>query len=583
MLDQSMYHKNITNLQTKIQDLETIGVAIPGTQELVLESLSHVENAPRVVVVSDTSTPQSVSVLAENDAVNVTAHDDYGALADPEAGVRNADMVILETSARLNQEILSKFGVAVGLSKPEMFIGVVQTGDESLDPEAYLAIANANQDDMNRVFAEKELHFTTLADLDNVLADQASTALYDKMTKTSVLLGRRISATIAHQETNLEMAESLLRSRRKYDFALKDMGIRLRAGETVSWEELFSTQMSNVFKRSTKEMFKTLGQHLKSYNGGVIYKKAVDHVRNGKKWNPRKKSDVEQLQRELQTLILIEAEQLRQNLIAQHQVDMQKGIVKSSKDTLKIIADDAFGKIEAELVVEIEELENLAGILEASIELDQLAMEIDAKKAVLSNLKRFGRIFMESLSGAILAVLVGMQVTPEPFSLVLWGIGGAAGKGIYAYTDLRDTERSNLQSIVETQIAGYLKDVEIAMRENLEDYVSSARDHVQISVEDISAWIASDLWEEMEMFDRLLSATTEELQSDVSEKENAISALNDLLADVQTLAEEAPAEEAPAEDTSEEVPAEEAPEAAASEEVPAEDTSEEVPVEAAPA
>lgn len=567
MSDRSVYSKKLTRLETQIGEFESTGRSIPGAQEILLESRSYVESQRSIVVVSDTSTPQSVSVLAENDAVNVTAHDDYGALADPEAGVRNADMVILETSARINQESLSKFGVAVGLSKPDMFIGVVQTGEDILDPDAYLAIANANKDDMNRVFSEKELHFTTLSDLDNVLADQASTELYDKMTKTSVLLGRRISATIAQQETNLEVAESLLRSRRKYDFALKDMGIRLRAGETVSWQEIFSTQMSNVFKRATKEMFKTLGQHLKSYNGGVIYKKAVNLVRN-RKCNPRKKSDVEQLQRELETLILIEGEKLRQNLIAQHQVDMQKGIVKSSKDTLKIIADDAFGQIEAELVVEIEELENLAGILEASIELDQLAMEIDAKKAVLSNLKRFGRIFMEALSGSVLAVLVGMWVTPEPFSLVLWGVGGAAGKGIFAYKDLGDTERSNLQSIVETQIAGYLKDVEIAMRENLEDYVSSARDHVQISVDEISAWISSDLWEEMEMFDKLLAATADELQSEVSEQQDSISALNDLLADVQTLAEEAPAEDISEEAPLEEAPLEETPESD-SEETPA--------------
>ena len=582
MLDRSMYRKNLTNVQTKITELETIGLAIPGTQEIILDSLSEVESEQRVVVVSDTSTPQSVSVLAENDAVNVTAHDDYGALADPEAGVRNADMVILETSARINQEILSRFGVAVGLSKPDMFIGVVQTGEESLDPDAFEAIANANKEDLNRVLSEKDLQFTTLAELNELVATQASTELYDKVTKTSVLLDERISAVIRQEELTLDATEALLRSRRKYDFALKDMGIRPRAGHTVSWQEIFSTQMSNVFKRATKEMFKTLGQHLKSYNGGIIYKDAVDRVRNGK-WNPRKKSDVERLESELQTAILMQAESLRQNLIAQHQADVQDGFVKVSKDTLKIIADDVFGKIEADLRIEIENLENLEGKLEDSIELDQLVMQIDAKKALLSNFKRFGRVFMEALSGAVLAVIVGLQVTPEPFSLVLWGIGGAVGKGLFAYSDLRDSEKSNFQSVVETQIAGYLKDVENAMRENLDDYVSTARDHVQISVDETIAWISSELSDEMQMFDKLLSATADELLSEVSTLQNSIDALDDLLADVLTLAEEAPAEDTSEaavseEDASEKVPAEDA-----SEEVPVEDTSEAAVSEEAPA
>ena len=564
MLDREMYSKNLTNVQTKITALKTIGLEIPGTQEIVLESLSDVESQPSIVVVSDTSTPQSVSVLSENDDVNLTAHDDYGSLAGPEAGVRNADMLFFELSSRLNQEKLSKLGVAVRLSKPDMFIGVVQTGEETLDPDAFASIFNANKDDLNRVLSETHLQFTTLSALNEVVAHQASTALYDKMTKTAVLLDKRVSAALRQHELTLDTTEDILRSRRKYDFKLKDLGIRQLPGHTVSWEEVFSTQMSNVFKRATKEMFKTLGQHLKSYNGGVIYKKAVDLVRNGK-WNPRKKSDVEQLERELQTVTFMEVEKLRQNLIAQHQVDQQKGIVKSSKDTLKIIADDVFGKIEGDLRIEIENLEHLKGILEDSIELDQLEMQIDAKKALLSNFKRFGRVFMEALSGAILAVLVGMQVTPEPLSLVLWGVGGAVGKGIFAYNDLKDTERSNFQSIVENQIAGYLKDVENAMRENLDDYVSRARDHVQASIEETIAWISSQLPEEMKMFDKLLAATADELQSEVSEQQDLISALNDLLADVQTLAEEAPTQE-----TSEEVPAEEAP----AEEAPTQETPE---------
>ena len=117
MLDRSMYSKNLTRVQTKIRELEAKGLSIPGTQEIILDSLSEVESEPRVVVVSDTSTPQSVAVFSESD-VNLTVLSDYSALSDPDRGVRNTDMVILEASARrLNQDHLAKFGIGVGLFK----------------------------------------------------------------------------------------------------------------------------------------------------------------------------------------------------------------------------------------------------------------------------------------------------------------------------------------------------------------------------------------------------------------------------------------------------------------------------------
>ena len=306
-----------------------------------------------------------------------------------------------------------------------------------------------------------------------------------------------------------------------------------------------------------RRCFKTLRHHLKSYNGGVIYKQAVSRVHNGK-WNPRKPGEVERLQHDLQTFILMKAQSLREDLIAQHQADVQDGFVKASKDTLNIIShniDEVFSKVEIELEI-LEDQEDV------SIELQ---MEIDARRALISNFKRFKTVFMEAISGAILAVIVGSMLTFP--SRCLWycgASGGAVAKGIYAYTDLRDTERSNLERLVDLQLAGFLKDVETSMRDNLDDYISASRDQVQKRLsEEIVILLSTELSDELSMFDKLLSAPAEELATSISDRQNAIDDLKDLLATVRVVAEEAP------ESISEEVPAKEAPESGP-EETPAE-------------
>lgn len=530
MSDRASYREKLIGVETDVRALEASGLRLYGAGDLISETILEFERPLEIAVVTGDKNAQAPSVFSDDDSVTITVLDsEYGGLAD--AGLPTADMLILETSARLNQDSISRWEVALRLAKPDIFVGVLQTGAEILDPLSFDAIAAANQADCNRVFGKDLQYFTATPNLADAVFSREEREKLALLASGAILLEKRITAAQRHQRQSLAALEEMLRARVQYDDTLKDL--RFKGGQ-VQWDQMLKTKVETVMHASDRELFKALARSFKAYNGGKVYRSVVDHLRNRKKRvNPRNREQVEQLGRDLLYALMLSAQSAVKEIVGDHESVVNDGFFTAVEAVTKMIS--------ASYVIDEARLEMIEGE-EIDTEMPDLVCEIDTKQARVPTFQIVKTLILDAISGAVLGAVAAGSLTGEPLTTTGVAILAALAKMGYAGYGIYETERASFENIVESQmIVGMLRDAETLLRDELEVYVSTFREKVNAAVEEAIALIASELEDALDFYNRMLNATQEELRCEIEDVKTSIDKLDALVEKIRLIPAEEPA------------------------------------------
>lgn len=523
------YTQKLTEIQPQVLNLQKTGLLPTTAGDLIENAVTELHRSLQLVVVShDIIDSRAASVFSDSKVTVLESN--YERLVEAQVDLQRADAVIFETPERLNTKDLSHWKVAIALSssKSDMFVGVLQTGADAMDPDSFDRIVAANRFDATQVLGHDIQFFAHDEKIKHAFYASDTERKGRIFSKAGVSLEKMSRASIRYQESLIDALKEQLRYRLRYDEALAIVGRK----DQVSWEELLRTGIAKVLREETHAARRVLSRHFKAYNEGTVYGALVDYLRNNL-INPRNNKALIALQMGLQSELAIKTQEVLESVKQELTRNVKSKLEKVFHRVLKCIAEE----------YRLHEDIHVQGPLGSEgIEAELPILNIDARRALISTLKRLGRCIVDMISGAILGGIVGAAMGGN----VIFGISiGAISKLIYAYCDMRDTEKNSLELVVERQLQGIVIDTGESVKEAFDQYLLNT---FQVEVGNLESYmisfIASKFVTDLEAFERMSSASADDIQAEIDRVEGSIYELNQFLETLRSMAAEEPADAA---------------------------------------
>ena len=514
--------KNLALIHSRVENLEELGL-LPGAAQFLAKERPEFQRPTELLIVSDANNP-AADFSSETIAVSVIECD-YTKFVETH-GIQNSDVIIFETQGRLNRETLSQWEVAIALAKKDVFVGILDSGADALDPDNFERIAEANRADVAAVLSAQGIpYFTERNSLKMRIDAHGSERRNNRFASILVSLEKRTRAGQRHIESLGDALGDQLKFRLKYDDVIGRRGVR--TDDTLSWEVLLREKILKVTQETAAAARKKIDHHFKTYNGGVVYAHLLAYLRGNRIDNPRKPEEIAALESGLLKELAVSS----QTGIAQIQDEFLSDV------RLKIDAalQDVIACISAEYALDDFEIEPPPA--EAN-EMNLPSVFIDERRALISQWKRVARYCIEAISGAILGAVGVTLFFPEPTTIAIGAIVGGIAKMIYAYYDMRDTSRDALELQIERQLQGVVKDAGDDAREAWVRFSEKVFAEIQDQVEVTIGVISSELSADIEAFNRMVTASADEVRVEIDRVNNSIEELTQFLELLRSMAEE---------------------------------------------
>ena len=524
----------LARVQKHVQHLENRGL-LPGAADYLEQETAEFQRATELIVVTDavnSAVSSGADFSSDAVAVKVVESNYERFLETPE--LQKSDAIIFETThGRLNKESLSQWQIALALARTDVFVGVLQSATEALDPDSFERIAEANRLDVSELSAQEIPYFTKASGLKIHLDAHELERRNNRFAGLLISLGKRARAGHRHQESLLDALIAQQKFRLKYDGVMRHRGVVHT--DTPSWEGLLREKIADGTQAAVTDARKKLQQEFKTYNGGAVYERLRAYLR-GQKINPRKKDEVALLESglvgELTVNALASLEKIQREFVADVRINTESAF----RDLIACISE------ESPLLAEIDLQTPLA-----AEDMKLPGVTVDERRALISKLKRVSRYLIEVISGAVLGAIGMTYIFPEPTVIAIGAVAGAVAKLVYCHYDMRDTERNALELDVERQLQGVVADTAAEVREKFEIFSKSVFADVQHHIDGAVQVIAAELAEELEGFTRMASASAEDVRVEMARVQKSIEGLSNFILDIRSMAEE-PVDESEAAD-----------------------------------